>query len=514
MIAGSDAYADIYSTIPQDVAINTPLQYTANDPAIKHVEYVGTGGDVFVRESGIYVLSYSLETDQPGQFSIYVNNTLHPDTVTGSNSGSGQIISSVLLSLKKDDSVTVRNHTSSIVGGVVTVIQFAGGTSTQSNVQFILYKIAPHPEEHYRWDGSDYKCHEKKERLFKRLERCMLEDPCLQLEGFDAYGTFYSTLQQTIAIEAPAIFNYESDVKCLNFTLGTSQVTVTKSGVYAIYAMVSCLQAAQFAIFVNGLPLPSSVVGINKGAALLTSRSITELKCGDVVTWNNHTSIIPEITAQNPGGMLDAHDVVLQLIKIAPPSSLYPKKCEPHHCCKEERYCEPEDVREYKNFLLHRHNLQIDGADYLSVESTTQQSLNVGDPVIWKRKDFARRIQNTQGKPEIYICRDGEYNIIGSLNSSQPDQFTLYVNGKPVLPTTVGKDSGAISLALRYILRLCKGDCVTWNNWQSLVNPVITSSNAGGSEVGVNAYLIFFRLGEKWCKEFKDECKEYKGYHK
>ena len=75
----------------------------------------------------MYLLNYSLETNEPAQFAVYVNNVVQPDTVTGTNAGSGSLVSNSILKLKKNDSVTVRNYTSSVIGGAVTIIQFAGG---------------------------------------------------------------------------------------------------------------------------------------------------------------------------------------------------------------------------------------------------------------------------------------------------------------------------------------------------------------------------------------------------
>ena len=167
------------------------------------------------------------------------------------------------------------------------------------------------------------------------------------------------------------------------------------------------------------------------------------------MTWVNHTTAIPALSSQNPGGLLAAINVELSLIKIAPPTCCCDEKpcqdkdkCEENPCCREEIYCEPEDVKEFREYLLHNHKLQINGSKYLFVGSTTQQSLATGDSLLWKRKTFARCIEIIQGKPQIYICEDGEYQFVGAVNTSQPDQLTVFVNGKPWLKTTTGKDWG------------------------------------------------------------------------
>ena len=127
---------------------------------------------------------------------------------------------------------------------------------------------------------DDYKCHEKNHKLFCRLTEKLLCDPCLMPRGFDAYGTFYSNAAQSIAVEAPALFNLAFDYKGLEWTPGSSNITVKDPGVYSIFGEINTVQVAQFSVFVNGSPLLGSVVGINKGASVLSSRVITELKTG------------------------------------------------------------------------------------------------------------------------------------------------------------------------------------------------------------------------------------------
>ena len=512
MIAGASTYANLYNTdILQKIPINAPLTESLFGPT-KNVDHPTPNGPVYVRESGTYLIVYSIETDQPCQFAVYVNGVLKPNTVLGTNSGSGQLVSRQTLVLEKDDHVIVRNHTSGVLNGAVDIIQFAGGTGIQANVQFVLTKIAPHQRYWCQTDRRQHnKVHDKQKELYCRLEKKLLCDPELQLEGIDAYGKFFTQSAQTVSIGAPVLFDKCTDTLCIKHVNGTGDVIVEKSGVYNIYAMVATNQVAQFTIFVNANPLPQSTVGINRGASQLTSRVLVELKKGDVITWRNHTTAIPVTLAINPGGIVAATNAEIQLTRIAPLCADEKKeKCNP---CDKWVYCEPEKVRCFKEWLLCNKRLQIEGSSLISVRSTTPQNLVTYAPTVWETDILERNLILEQGKIEIHVCKDGEYVIESHVISSQPDQFVIYLNGKPIQLSTTGQDSGSAALNLHYILALCKGDCLTFNNGQSLVSPVITSLNAGGTEVGTNAHWIFYRLGrrqEKNKEKCDDDCKPQK----
>lgn len=243
MIAGSNAYVNLYNTDTiQKIPINGPLTESLFGP-VQNVDHPTPNGPVYVRESGTYLIAYSIETDQPCQFAIYVNGILKPDTVLGTNSGSGQIVSRQILQLEKDDNVIVRNHTSSVLSGSVEVIQFAGGTAPQANVQFVLTKIAPHKKYWCQTDNLRHnKDHDKRKELYCKLERKLLCDPELQLEGVDAYGMFFTQSPQTVSIGGSVLFDKCTDTQCIRHVSGSGDVLIEKNGVYNVYAMIATIK--------------------------------------------------------------------------------------------------------------------------------------------------------------------------------------------------------------------------------------------------------------------------------
>ena len=108
-------------------------------------------------------------------------------------------------------------------------------------------------------------------------------------------------------------------------------------------------------------------------------------------------------------------------------------------------------------------------------------------------------MKHITGKPELRVCKNGIYVVELDIQTVQPAQFSIFVNGVPVPSTTTGNDSGAAQLSLRQILALKKGDSVTVVNHTSFMGTVTTSQNAGGYELGVCAHLVLWKIAQLPC---------------
>ncbi len=482
MLAGSDAFTNLYNTSSgETIAENAVVPYSTQFTNL-NVEYPDPNGTVYVRKDGVYLVQFNLENIAPCQFDVYVNEVPRP-TTTGTNAGAGQLVGDYLIPLRKGDSVAIRNHSSSITPVVIPV--FAGGSAVQANVQFILIKIAPYPCE------NEYKsCHvsERRKKFYSKLEHRMLEDPQLMIKGFNVHGTFFTENQQSVAIEAPILYDQHRDVSDLTHVLGSGDIVIEKPGVYRLFGTAATDQNAQVTFFVNGSAVPSTTVGTNKGAGVIISVTLIELKKGDVIQFRNHTTAIPITLSLNPGGLLTAITSAVTVIKIAPPCFLQMKDCP-------DKYDEPRKVCEFKNWLLNNKHLQVAGASaFASLKRTAVQTLNIGDSIIWEYIPVDENVRISQGRKEVCIEDGGVYYAMLNLVSDQPCQFSLFINGKFVPNTTFGQSSGASRCAICYTLELHKGDVLTLNNWKSSVLPTELSENAGGWEVSYNASFILFRL--------------------
>jgi len=106
----------------------------------------------------------------------------------------------------------------------------------------------------------------------------------------DAYISVYNTASQSVAARAPVLFAFNQLAKNMTHVLGSGNITVGQSGVYQYTAVLSVHQPCQFTIFVNGVAVPSTTIGINSGASQLTMDQLLTLNKGDVVSLVNYIS--------------------------------------------------------------------------------------------------------------------------------------------------------------------------------------------------------------------------------
>jgi hypothetical protein len=249
MIAGSSAYASDYSIEAQTVALNHVPKLTT-DVAFNNVYHDDLYSPFFVREDGVYVLFFIVSTDQSAQFTVFVNGQAKDLTAIGNNAGSGQLISRHLLDLKKDDAVIVRNYISN--AGTMDLGVKIGGLNDSVNVSFLIHKIAPLPEQLYNYNCNkklpdvDDKCLSKKHLYYyKKLKEKLADDCHLMLKGFDVHGTFFSKTQQTVALEAPVIFENTNVVNKITFVNNTSDIIIQQDGIYKAFFLVLILTQAK-----------------------------------------------------------------------------------------------------------------------------------------------------------------------------------------------------------------------------------------------------------------------------
>jgi hypothetical protein len=109
--------------------------------------------------------------------------------------------------------------------------------------------------------------------------------------GLSQYAHVYNLAAQLVAIEAPVLFS-DNGVMTTGIThvAGTSPITLTNSGTYEIAFAVSGVEPSQFAVFVNGNPVDSSIFGSGAGTQQNSGQVLLALSAGDVVTLRNHSS--------------------------------------------------------------------------------------------------------------------------------------------------------------------------------------------------------------------------------
>ncbi len=487
MASGSSAYISTNSDTGNAISLNNSVK--ADQIQVQHnIDYPVIGSPYFVREDGIYILFFVINSDQAVQFAIFVNGLSQDLTRYGNNSGGGQLVLRAMLPLKKDDVIVMRNSESST--SLVTSDLFVGGLQSGNDATFLIIKIAPlHPPKCGEW--KDDCISKKKQYLFKKLMEKMLLDKDLMLQGFNVHGTFFNKNTQVVSTESNVVYDQLKEVNGLTWSASNpDQVVVSEDGIYKIFFIATTGTQAQFAIAINGVPLDHSIQGTNKGAGQVSCRILIQLNKNDVVTVKNHTSANGSITlTEKAGGNAAALSALLTIFKISPVRN------GPVECCKLNKY-HKKCYLQFKEYLLHKKCLQIAGSTaYFAVTNDTRQKLDTNErTMFWMNNVLMQNVNHIQGVRTFTIQEDGVYDVFADVSFNEPAQLTLFVNGSPDLDTVCGRDSGAARLLVRQFISLRKGDVLTVRSYDPTAISLHTMVNAGGNLLGQNAVFMAFKL--------------------
>lgn len=142
MVTGAETYCDIYNTAAQEIAMGGTVTMEFNDSLV-HFEHLPNAGEIIVKKNGIYVVLLSLNINDPTQWTIYVNGIPHAASTAGTNGGAVVFNTHHIMALAMGDIVTVRNY-SSPKATTLTVNAGGDGAVGSTNVEFVMYKIAPY----------------------------------------------------------------------------------------------------------------------------------------------------------------------------------------------------------------------------------------------------------------------------------------------------------------------------------------------------------------------------------
>ncbi|PAF33979.1 collagen-like protein, partial [Terribacillus saccharophilus] len=121
--------------------------------------------------------------------------------------------------------------------------------------------------------------------------------------GLSQYGYIYNLSPQTVAIEDPVIFDSTGIITAgITHAPGTAEIAVTVPGDYEVTFSVSGVEPNQFALFLNGAPIPGTVYGSGAGTQQNNGQAIIAIAAGDVLTLRNHTSASAVILQTLAGG--------------------------------------------------------------------------------------------------------------------------------------------------------------------------------------------------------------------
>jgi len=486
MVTGSTSYLCMNNN--EIVTIPKNYEVKLNNVSLKkNIDLGYINVPYYVREEGVYILFFVINSNQSSQFSFYVNGLEQPLTRYGNNSGAGQLILRTMLKLKKNDAVVIRNSRSS--AATVAADLYVGGSLPGNNLTYLMMKIAPYCQPKCEeWD--DKHLSKRKLYLFKKLLDKLLLDKDLMLKGFDIHGTFHRSTGVIVTTDTDVPFEATTNVNGLSWSsVVPEKVNILEDGVYKVFFLANTTTAAQLAFFVNGLAIESTTEGINIGAAQVSLRALLELKKGDILTVRNHTSANGSIEiSEKTGGKQNDVDAILTVMRIAPLVQPTMDECKLNDYHKKYYY-------KFKQYLLNQKCLQIAGSNsYWNVTGDTKQILHASESLDWSNTILQENIWHYQGSPKFTIMEDGIYDLFADLTSNQPAQWCVFVNGTADLTTCFGRDSGGARTLLRQFVKLNKGDVVTVRNYEASSDVIETSTNAGGELVGQSVVFMAFKL--------------------
>ena len=140
-IAGSPAYFAVVNDTRQIWNSSNPTIYWMLNVLMKNVSHTQGTKQFVIQEDGIYDMFADIATNEPSQFTLYINGSPDLATVAGKDSGAGRTLMRHNVKLFKNDVITVNNYDSHAVA--VTSIVNAGGALIGQNAVFMAFKLSP-----------------------------------------------------------------------------------------------------------------------------------------------------------------------------------------------------------------------------------------------------------------------------------------------------------------------------------------------------------------------------------
>jgi hypothetical protein len=108
--------------------------------------------------------------------------------------------------------------------------------------------------------------------------------------GQPNYGYVYNLAGQTVALEAPVLFDNNGPLSGFTHLTGTGAITVDSTGTYLIDFSVSGTEVDQFALMDNGIAIAGATYGSGAGTQQNGGQVMVTLVAGHVLTLVNHSS--------------------------------------------------------------------------------------------------------------------------------------------------------------------------------------------------------------------------------
>jgi len=320
----------------------------------------------------------------------------------------------------------------------------------------------------------------------------LLTDSKLMVAGTDAFAVATNIFSETIAEEHP--INLETNFNLCNidhFNYG-APFHVRKAGTYALFFVITSDNAAQVAVYINGIAQPLSRVGNNSGSGQLRIQMLLDLQVNDGIVVRNSNSSASAIDSNiSDGGLENGNPSTILIFRIG----INKKDILPESCLELER-CQVKLFKKIKKQMLTDQTLMLQGYNiHGSFFTYLDQTIPVNGDIQWDNYTQVTGLTWDPLFPErVLVQETGTYKCLYILNTVRAAQMTLCINGIPELSTTQGVNKGASQVSGRTILALKAGDYITVRNYVSAVGDVNLIENSGGSLPAIAAVLIVFKV--------------------
>ena len=170
------------------------------------------------------------------------------------------------------------------------------------------------------------------------------------------------------------------------------------------------------------------------------------------------------------------------------------------------RSCDEDDVdckydmcevyQYFKNKLVSDENLMVAGSDsYLFVTNNTHLSIPQSSPLTFNHLVLSKNVDYPVLNNPFFVRTSGHYILFVSITTDSSSEFVICVNDIVQPYTSVGSNSGAGLIVLRYLLQLNKDDNLIIRNYMSTSLIVNANIYAGGSQNGNNVQMSLLKIG-------------------
>lgn len=136
--AASTDYGYIYQATAQIVPIETDVTFDTNGAIFGAIAHTVGDAGITINTPGNYKIIFSVTGQQANQFGLFINGTLFPGTIYGSNSTNQQNTGFAIIQVASPVTLTLRNHTSA---GSISLETLAGGTEANVTASILIQRL-------------------------------------------------------------------------------------------------------------------------------------------------------------------------------------------------------------------------------------------------------------------------------------------------------------------------------------------------------------------------------------